>query len=457
MGLKVYKSDEASRDYENEFFREFSSNLVKMFEEEGLNGILIGHPNIPEQKYLKPDCVLITPNRMVIIDFKNHSGKIWLPDVASFERAHWKHNDGIIVAGGTSINPFVQLKRQQDLMEQLIGQNTYGKYGIACVVCFQGDMNIMNQVPGKYQPWFSVTNKYHYLNRIRDIIGVKNNNRADIDQLRSYFDAKPYHNYYNVSLKDVEAVNAANERSAEADRREYEANQKVKALEHKIKEAEAERRAASDLKEELEKAKHQADSAKKAAEIAKNEFDEKRHTLELETQKAIKAKAYADKAKAEEKKAEIDANVAINRIKTRKSIAIITAIVAVIAIIAGIWIIIDRNNRTEQQKADEITKLEEDYKNGRVCIPVERVADFLNSKGICVDFYANYINDSPKYIFIDHTKNGNFALMIPKELISETDAKTNYLNKHLQARGTITKYNNTYEIIVTDLSQITIK
>lgn len=457
MGLKVYKADEASRDYENDFFREFSSNLVKMFEEEGLDGILIGHPNIPEQKYLKPDCVLITPNRMILIDFKNHSGKIWLPDAASFENAYWRHNDGVIVAGGTSINPFAQLKRQQDLMEKLIGQSTYGKYGIACVVCFQGDMNIMNQVPGKYQSWFSVTNKYHYLNRIRDIIGVKNNNRADINKLLSYFDAKPYHDYYNVSLKDVEAVNEANERSAKADRREYEARQKVEELERKIKEAEKEKRVASNLQDELERAKREANSAKRAAEIAKNEFDEKRHTLELETQKAIKARAYADKAKAEEKKAEIDANVAINQTKTRRIVATIIAIVAVIGIFAGIWSIIDHNNRTEQQKADEAAKLEEDYKNGRICIPVERVADFLNSKGVCVDFYANYINDSPKYVFIDSTKNGNFALMISKELISEADAKTNYLNKHLEARGTIIKYNDTYEIKIEDLSQITVK
>ena len=68
MALKVFKADEASRDYENDFFRSFSGSLVEVFKKEKLNGILIGHPRVPSNKYLKPDCVLITPNRLVLID-----------------------------------------------------------------------------------------------------------------------------------------------------------------------------------------------------------------------------------------------------------------------------------------------------------------------------------------------------------------------------------------------------
>lgn len=70
MALRVFKADEASRDYENDFFRSFSGSLVEVFKKEKLNGILIGHPRVPSNKYLKPDCVLITPNRLVLIDFK---------------------------------------------------------------------------------------------------------------------------------------------------------------------------------------------------------------------------------------------------------------------------------------------------------------------------------------------------------------------------------------------------
>lgn len=456
MSLKVFKGDEASRDYENDFFREFASNLVQMFKEEDLDGILIGHPEVPANKYLKPDCVLITQNRLVIIDFKNHGGKIWLPDEASFEDCPWRH-DNTMVDGGSSINPFAQLKKQRSWIEELIGTNIYDKFGIACMVCFQRDMNIMNKVPGKFQAWFSVTNSYQYLNRIRDIIGVKNKNYVDIDKVASYFEAKPYNDYHAVSLKNIETVSEANEKMEKAEKREAEANQKVQELNNKIAEAESRNKDAEKLKNELKKAKEEAEKAKEEAEKEKKEFDEKRYVLELETQKAIRAKEEADKARSEDSKAEKELEKQRTKSKTAKIIIIVIAIIIGILAIAGLGIYIDGQNKIAQQKAEESAQLEEDYKNGRVCIPVERIADFLDAKNVCVDFYANYINSSSYYVFIDNGKNGNFALMISKDLISESDAKNKYLNKHLTARGSITKYEDTYEIKITDLSQIVIK
>ena len=88
---------------------------------------------------------------------------------------------------------------------------------------------------------------------------------------------------------------------------------------------------------------------------------------------------------------------------------------------------------------------------------MERVADFIGNKNVCVDFYANYINESNKYVFIDNAKKGNFALMVPKDLISKDAATSKYLNKHLEARGSITKFNDTYKIKISNLSQIIIK
>ena len=456
MGLRVYKADEASRDYENDFFRKFSGSLVEMFDEEGLDGILIGHPNVPANKYLKPDCVLITPTRLVLIDFKNHEGKMWLPEGSAFEDSPWQHN-GVTIAGGSSINPFEQLKRQKTWVEELIGSDTYGKFGVACVICFQGDMNVMNKVPGKYQSWFSITDGFQYVNRIRDIIGVKNPRDVDIDEIASYFEAKPYHDYYLINLDSFEAVSEAEAKSAEADRREYEARQKVTELEKKIEEAESEKRAANELIKQLETAKKEATSAKKAAEEAKSVFDEKKHDLELETQKAIKAQADAAKAKSEEKIAEIDAITTKEKTKARLVIGIILSIIVLIGMAVGVWAIIDKNNREAERLAAERAQLEEDYKNGRVCIPIEKVADYLRQKGVCVDFYANYINDSKNYVFIDNAKNGTFTLMIPKTILNEEEAISRYLNKHLEARGTIIKYEDTYEIEITDLSQITVK
>lgn len=47
--------------------------------------------------------------------------------------------------------------------------------------------------------------------------------------------------------------------------------------------------------------------------------------------------------------------------------------------------------------------------------------------------------------------------MVPKDLISKDAATSKYLNKHLEARGSITKFNDTYKIKILNLSQIIIK
>ena len=289
MSLKVYKADEATCDYENDFFREFASNLVSMFKSENLNGVLIGHPDVPANPYLKPDCVLITQNRLVLIDFKNYRGRMWLPDADHFDSTPWRCNENVVIKGGTTINPFAQLKRQRDWIEELIGTDAYGKGGIACLVCFQDDMRIMNKVPGKYQRWFSVTNNHQYLNRIRDIIGVTNRHPADIKKITSYFRAKPYTDYYAVNLANLEAVNRANALSAKAEQRELEANQKVAELEAKIATAISAAQNTQKLQNELKTAQVAAEKAKHEAEKVQQDFDEKKHALKLETQKGCQS------------------------------------------------------------------------------------------------------------------------------------------------------------------------
>lgn len=509
MGLRVYKGDWASRDYENEFFREFSSNLVELFKVKKLNGILVGHPKVPKNGYLKPDCVLITPNRLVIIDFKNHGGKIWLPDENSFEDSPWRHDD-TIVEGGTSINPFEQLKKQRDWVEDLIGKDTYGRFGIACVVCFQKDMTIMNKVPGKYQSWFSVTNSSQYTQRIQDILGVigAGKDKVDIDEIFSYFDAEPYTDFVPISLAAIRSASEANERSAEAQKREYAAKKRVRELEKQLGEMQTEHQTTAKIRVELEKAKAAAVLAKQEADKAKDEFDEKKHSLDLATQAAIKAKAEAKKAEAEKEKAKTEAETEVRRAKlmadaeakkaklaaeayaerakivaeseTKRADAlrekarleaktaekknkvtlVVIAIITVIAAVAlgSLFILSDSNSkREEKQKAEEAAQLEEDYKNGRKCIPVERAADFVGHN-VCVDYYVGYVNSNSYFIYLDNEKNGSFQIIIPKKskLINVSDAKKNYLNKHIEVRGLIEEYNGAYEIKVTDLGQIKI-
>jgi hypothetical protein len=60
-------------------------------------------------------------------------------------------------------------------------------------------------------------------------------------------------------------------------------------------------------------------------------------------------------------------------------------------------------------------------------------------------------------VFVDDAVNGKFSLMISKNLISQKDATSKYQSKRIEARGTIVKYKDGYEIKVYNLNQIVVK
>ena len=105
----------AAKNYENVFFREFAANLKKMFDKYSLDGLLIANSECEAESRLQIDALLITPKAVCIIDFKNFGGKITLPKNAKseFEFGFWTNETGEPTKGGSSINPFVQLKTQK--------------------------------------------------------------------------------------------------------------------------------------------------------------------------------------------------------------------------------------------------------------------------------------------------------------------------------------------------------
>ena len=91
--LEVRKNTFA-RSYENTFFREFSRELSQRFEEKGFNGLLLGSPFCEVEERLQIDALLITTYAICIIDFKNYSGEINLPDNDNFEQGIWTNIKG---------------------------------------------------------------------------------------------------------------------------------------------------------------------------------------------------------------------------------------------------------------------------------------------------------------------------------------------------------------------------
>ena len=200
--LKVRKNTFA-RSYENTFFREFSRELSQRFEEKGFNGLLLGSPFCEVEERLQIDALLITTYAICIIDFKNYSGKINLPDNDNFEQGIWTNEKGDRVKGGSSINPFVQLAIQKKRFEKVVNRvvkpyilstDELNIYHTDKIVCFQNDVELNGDVPLKYTN-FHITDKAHFIEKILDVIDITNQttlSKKSFDAFNEAFLAAPY-------------------------------------------------------------------------------------------------------------------------------------------------------------------------------------------------------------------------------------------------------------------------
>ena len=173
----------ASKNYENTFFREFAENLKNLFDKYSLNGLLIANSECETDKRLQIDALLLTKNAVCIIDFKNFDGKITLPRNAKseFEFGRWTNQKGNIIKGGSSINPFVQLKNQKEKFIRVFDKNIKNKlpksdlfnpFHTVRAVCFQKEIELIGSIPSKEELNFFIIDKSNYLEKIRDIIDI---------------------------------------------------------------------------------------------------------------------------------------------------------------------------------------------------------------------------------------------------------------------------------------------
>jgi hypothetical protein len=173
----------ASKNYENTFFRDFAENLKNLFDKYSLNGLLIANSVCETDKRLQIDALLLTQNAVCIIDFKNFDGKITLPrnTKSEFEFGRWTNQKGNIIKGGSSINPFVQLKNQKEKFIRVFDKNIKNKlpksdlfnpFHTVRAVCFQKEIELIGSIPSKEELNFFIIDKSNYLEKIRDIIDI---------------------------------------------------------------------------------------------------------------------------------------------------------------------------------------------------------------------------------------------------------------------------------------------
>jgi len=170
-----------SKSYENTFFREFSRHLYNSFKEKNLTGVLLGSPLCEVDERLQIDALLITPSVVCIIDFKNFKGKLKLPAEKDFEFGLWTTEGGEQIRGGSSINPFMQLKNQKrrfievsnkHIQKHIASSDTFNPLHLVRIVCFQEEVELSGRIPSHEALNFFILNKTNFIEGILDIVDV---------------------------------------------------------------------------------------------------------------------------------------------------------------------------------------------------------------------------------------------------------------------------------------------
>lgn len=171
----------AARNYENSFFREFAKNLHEMFEKYDMDGLLIGNSECAVENRLQIDALLITKQVVCIIDFKNFEGQINLPRPSDFLYGRWTNSNNELIKGGSSINPYCQLKTQRkrfyDVFKNNIESNLptsdiFNPGHTVRVVCFQKPIELIGNIPPEDEVNFKIIDQSNYLEKLKDILDV---------------------------------------------------------------------------------------------------------------------------------------------------------------------------------------------------------------------------------------------------------------------------------------------
>jgi len=174
----------AARSYENTFFREFASNLEKLFEKYSIDGLLIANSECEASPNLKIDSLLITENAICLIDFKNYGGEVILPQAdGDFPDGQWVTQDGTRIKGGSLINPYKQLAWQKraftwvfhnsSIKSNISGSDRLDPKHANKIVCFQKPIQLIGEIPGRDEIDFFITDPERYLEAIKDILDVE--------------------------------------------------------------------------------------------------------------------------------------------------------------------------------------------------------------------------------------------------------------------------------------------
>lgn len=429
MSLSIYRGiNSTSQGSENEFFDELAGKLKALFDENNFSGVLLGHPKLKDSRFekLHPDCLLLVPYAVIIIDFKRYSGSLILPSGDNWEHGEWinvdEHGHEIRVGGGSSKNPFLQLRYQQNLLKEALG---VGFGDITTGVCFHGGtMTIIKSgIPNKYSQRFFIADINNYVPKIFNYINIRRSENPfplSVDIMRRYlelFNVAEYDDFKHYTDHDLRSMKQNDE-----------------------------------LKNAIEKYRGEVAEinriARQASAMAKN-VDASVGELH---QTVAHAKDAVDRAESSVSQA------------SRYMKYVVVAIAVLLVVVIGALLLNAHNQRVarEQAEQDEAKNRSEQIINGEICMRPDEAADYVGQTGVCVEYYVNYVNTTNYgYAWISDKKGSNFSAFVQDNKVISRQEAYDYRNKTIEVHGDITEYDNdgkvNYQIKIGSKDQIKIK
>ena len=217
-----------SKPFENDFFRILAAKLSEKFDELKLNGVLIGSPICTKSNALQLDVLLVTETGITIIDFKNRSGQITLPNANNFDFGSWTTpstrkidpTPNVIQGGSGNKNPYKQMQLQREKLNSILTnfiqpniikgecieiKDTYS------VVCFQQPITLNGSIPPNLKRIFYIADPNTIIKTISDLFDVTPNEWQGkitgyklspnvFDQIKKIFLADSYDPFVDNSL-----------------------------------------------------------------------------------------------------------------------------------------------------------------------------------------------------------------------------------------------------------------
>lgn len=165
MSLLVYKMSDYENTAENEQFRAACKSLKKYFARRDDLYLFIANYCIFDCEL---DALLIKPDAIIIVEFKNYSGNI-----TAVNNGKWKCNIDTIIKGGSHKNPYVQAMLNRSKCRQGLIAGGFFKQSevehIASLIVFKEIKHLDNKLDGKSQSWCHICDSKTFIEKAQDI------------------------------------------------------------------------------------------------------------------------------------------------------------------------------------------------------------------------------------------------------------------------------------------------